>query len=854
MKKIILLKMLFLVSYFGLYSQDLTSNDSIPEGSTVDLKEVVLTSGIIDVARERQTPIAVSTIGAEALETKMGNQEFVDIMANTPGIFVNNEKGGYGDGYVYIRGFSQTNSAFLINGIPVNDMENGKVYWSNWMVLSDFTDQIQIQRGLGSSSLAVPSVGGTVSIFTKSAERPKGGFFRQMIGNDGFSKTTFNYNTGMNDKGWSSSYLVSYWEGDGYVDGTEGEGWNYAFSLGYKPSERNRFEFSFLGAGQWHHQRDHDSSIRDHLHFGGGGVNSTQINNRWNADYGTRNGETFNIERNFYHKPIATLNWDHNYSDKISVNTSLYASYGTGGGTGTRGRNYDIFPRGDLYNDFVINGNNEFRRADGTINWDAVVLDNRSSVYTDAGNYGRAGGRYDGYVVGTHGGRGDGLKRDGMFRRSSMNNHNWFGGITKINIKGKRMNYSFNLDFRDYTGFHYQAMNDLLGADAFLATYDRNSAGQFITTMAPASPFKNIRVYGPKANYFDVDYVGWIGAGALAEYSSLDNKLTAVVQMGLSQQSFQEEDLFGYTFNQVGEEVTINGGYIKGGANYNISEKSNVFFNAGIIDRQPFKDAVFPNYGNIFNEDVQNEEITSFELGYGFTSRKLKANVNLYSTVWGNRFIETDVTLASGDEGNAQFTGVEQTHNGIEVEAFYYPSNNLKISGMISAGDWKYTQNFNATILDENNQAIGTSTLYMDGVKVGQAAQFVSYLEADYRLGSNLRLNLGWRSVDGLYGNYFNYEDGEIDDQFYSPNNRGAVKFPSYNLIDFGASYRFVFDDSELFARLNVNNLFDETYINYAMTNIHADSGTPRWNGVGTNNFVNFGYGTTWNFSLQYKF
>ena len=90
-----------------------------------------------------------------------------------------------------------------------------------------------------------------------------------MIGNDGFSKTTFNYNTGVNDKGWSSSYLVSYWEGDGYVDGTEGEGWNYAFSLGYKPSERNRFEFSFLGAGQWHHQRDHDSSIRDHLHFGG---------------------------------------------------------------------------------------------------------------------------------------------------------------------------------------------------------------------------------------------------------------------------------------------------------------------------------------------------------------------------------------------------------------------------------------------------------------------------------------------------------------------------------------------------------------------------------------------------------
>ena len=47
-------------------------------------------------------------------------------------------------------------------------MENGWVYWSNWQGLTDVASGIQLQRGLGASRLAVPSVGGTVSIFTKA--------------------------------------------------------------------------------------------------------------------------------------------------------------------------------------------------------------------------------------------------------------------------------------------------------------------------------------------------------------------------------------------------------------------------------------------------------------------------------------------------------------------------------------------------------------------------------------------------------------------------------------------------------------------------------------------------------------
>ena len=79
--------------------------------------------------------------------------------------------------------FDQRNTSFLINGQPVNDMENGWVYWSNWQGLTDVASGIQIQRGLGASRLAVPSVGGTVSIFTKAAQKSEGGSVLQMVGN-----------------------------------------------------------------------------------------------------------------------------------------------------------------------------------------------------------------------------------------------------------------------------------------------------------------------------------------------------------------------------------------------------------------------------------------------------------------------------------------------------------------------------------------------------------------------------------------------------------------------------------------------------------------------------------------------
>ena len=821
----------------SMYSQDEAALDSIA------LAEVVVSSGVIDVAKERETPIAVSTITAREVQLKVGNMEFPEIMNKTPGVYATKQGGGYGDSRISLRGFDQRNTSFLINGQPVNDMENGWVYWSNWAGLTEVASGIQIQRGLGASKLAVPSVGGTVSIFTKSAERAKGGSFTQLLGNDGYSKSTMAYNTGLNENGWSTSLLLSKWSGNGYIYNTMGAGTTYFAAVGYAPDgSDHKMNLSVLGAGQWHHQRDVWVSIRDYQNFGEKGIDQ-----RWNSNGGTRNGEEWSMRRNFYNKPLATFNWDWEVNDNIEVNTSLYASAGRGGGTGPRGRNYynsatDILPyRKDLTEHYNENGKGS-RDSDGFINFDALVNHNVSNTSGYTGDIG--GGNYAGKKIGSNSYKYDGVNRAIIIRRASMNSHDWVGAISNFNYRSGNMRYSFGIDLRDYTGYHYRVLNDLMGLDGYHSSGNRNTGGQIIETLVEANPFKNTGIRGPKMAYYNIGNVGWTGLNALAEYSGDD--LTWVIQAGTSAQTYQRVDYFAQVGNPESKEKTVNGGYIKGGANYNFNERSNAFFNIGRIQRQPNFDAIFPNYANNINPDIQNEEISSFEIGYGYIGESLKVNINAYSTNWGNRFISRGFSNAQGQDGTAQFKDIDVSHKGVEVEADWRPNNISRVRGMLSIGDWRYTKDFDAQLFNDQQQSIGTATLYTKDAKVGDAAQFVAYLGYERRIGSNLNIDLDYRFVDGLYADY-----SITDSDFTNATNKGALKLPSYGLVDLGATY---YMGGNLSMRLNINNLFNTVYIAESNSNIHASSDSQRWNGVDTRNYVWFGFGTTWNMSLRYRF
>jgi iron complex outermembrane receptor protein len=146
---------------------------------------------IADRARERETPVAYTQVDKMQITSELGSQDIPMVLNATPSVYATMGGGGAGDARINVRGFNQRNIAIMINGVPVNDMENGWVYWSNWDGVGDASQSIQMQRGLSSVNLATPAIGGTMNIITDPTASEMGFMLKQEYGSGTFLKTTF---------------------------------------------------------------------------------------------------------------------------------------------------------------------------------------------------------------------------------------------------------------------------------------------------------------------------------------------------------------------------------------------------------------------------------------------------------------------------------------------------------------------------------------------------------------------------------------------------------------------------------------------------------------------------------------
>lgn len=808
------------------------------------LSEVVVT-GIADLAKDRQTPVAVSTIRAEVIQEKLGNQEFPEILSTTPSIYATKQGGGFGDSRITIRGFDTQNSAVMINGIPVNDMENGAVYWSNWAGLSDVTTAIQVQRGLGSSKLAVSSVGGTINVVTRSSDKVEGGKVQIGAGNDGYLKTLASYNTGLGENGLSASFLLSRTSGDGYVNGTEFEGYNYYIGVGYKANENHEFNFMLTGAPQQHNQRGFFTRLSSYLEYGKDG----EPNEKYNPDFGYRNGEEFTFAGNFYHKPVTSLNWEYKISEKSKLSTSAYASFGRGGSIGSIGR---------------INGNQSFRlplTEDGLLPIDDVFAWNSGQDVPSLGDprvpY-SGEGVYQGQFVNS--GNGDRSAENGISQRSSVNSHNWFGIISNFETElNENLTLDFGADLRSYKGFHYRRLVDLMGGDVYRSTADANNPSRFLSETYKPTAGNALNVFSSiddeeKIDYYNEGLVRWAGAFGQLEY--IQGAVSAFVQGSISNQGFKRVDYFDeLEGNQETDWENILGGNIKGGLNYNINENHNVFGNIGYYSKQPLFDAVYPGNRNDLNEDLKNEQVFGLELGYGFRSQLFNANVNLYRTSWADRFETASATFFRDTpeevRGSANLEGITQVHQGIEFDFYGRVGNKFRWNAMLSVGNWEYKDDVEAQFFDDSQNPIpgGVGTINLDGVKVGNAAQLTASAGVDYTIIDNLKVDATYRFADNLYADY-DAPDALNNEAF------DVFELPSFGLLDLGVSYGVDLGENRLGFRVNVNNVTDNIYISESNTNIlpGARESDTTYDGVNTRNNVFFGWGRTWNASISYNF
>lgn len=783
------------------------------------LQDVVVTQSI---AKTRETPVAISELTAGEIEAKLGNQELPEVLKTTPGVWATPAGGGFGDAKINMRGFQAANVAVVVNGIPMNDMEWGGIYWSNFAGLSDVTSNMQTQRGLGASLLSAPSVGGTINITTHSLDAKKGGKMWYGIGNDGMNNVGFSLSTGLMENGWAITILGSRKWGNGYVQGTEYEAWNYFANVSKKIGDSHQLSLTAFGAPQWHNQRNSANGLT----IDGWQEVKQYMNGesqyRYNPVYGFDNeGRQRTSNRNQYHKPIISLNHIWQINERSSLSTAAYVSLATGGGYSGQGRG--------TYNGKSItytswyganNGILEtlFRRPDGTFDYGAIQDMNAAS--TTGSN---------------------------MVMSESNNNHEWYGLVStyKNEIIQNTLTLTGGIDFRYYVGHHNNKIIDLYGGEYYMDDADRKNvnAANNSAALNPDWVYEKLGV----GDIVYRDYNGHThqeGIYAQAEYKTLEGALTAVLSGSLSNTGYQRIDHFYYDdAHAKSDALNFMGGTIKAGANYNINRHNNVFINGGYISKAPFFSGgafLQSTTSNATNPNALNEKIGTIEIGYGFHSPTFSATLNGYWTKWMDKTSTRSGDITTGEHAGERFymnmEGVNARHMGLELNFKWIPARWIDIDGMLSLGDWIWDSNATGYFYNEQGQPLknlqgdlaegvlapdhAKATLNQKDVHVGGSAQTTGAIGVTFKPFKGFRIGGDWTF------NARNYSDYQISTSSFTPggviNVAEPWEIPWGNQFDMSCSYAFKMAGLDATIYGNVYNLFDYNYVKDAYTSSDA--------------------------------
>ncbi len=719
--------------------------------------------GVVDIlafkAEEGKSPINVVSMSRREITQFNTGLSYPELMRNIPGVYASRLGGGIGDAAINIRGFKQENIALTLNGIPIGSVENGLVYWSNWDGLQEVTQSLQVQKGIGYSELVSNSLGGTINIITHAPENQEGGQLSYYTTDYGLHRTSLRINSGSLNNGWRISFAGSRTTGQGYVDATPVNAWSY-FLFGEKTfNNKHRLVISMMGSPDRHGQRGTKLSLSE----------IKQKGITYNPDWGFYNGRQTLLMENFYHKPLLSVSHYWTLNEKTQLATSLYGSYGYGGG-----RWAENFSGPSVF---------AFRTPSGQIDWDALTLANTMHNQT--------------YISPL----GDTLRNFSLNARTLfLASHYWAGIISVYNYTySEHLTLRTGIHARHFKSWLWEEIDDLMGGNFFIDNYAWAIEG--------AAQRSIIKTHGDKVRIDNGAIVDLAAAFAKAEYHK--DKFSATLSAGFNQNLYQREDRYNYPSQPASQKISRPGGELKAGAVYRMNAQNSVFINMGYISRAPYHKFVFPNYNNNPAKDLKNENILSAETGIGGIVGDFKYKLSIYSINWYDKSLLSNEYLLIDNRTTtrAMVSGLGARHKGIEATLQYlFEPAEISLGFAISSGNWKWKNNVNARLFNNENQLIDTIKVFADGLYVGDAPQL--------QIGAFLE-----KKIPGGFTFYTNFM---IYDRFYAdfdpatrtqPNSPQPYRIPGFSLWDVRLGYQTLALGKHAEVSLACNNLFNKEHI-----------------------------------------
>ena len=326
---------------FG-YKEETISINVIDRNVIVDftLKPTVFVKEGIDVLGVRateKTPTTYTNIDRETIEEQNYGQDLPFLLQSTPSTVVTSDAGA-GVGYtgVRIRGVDPTRTNVTVNGIPLNDSESHGVFWVNMPDFASSVEDIQVQRGVGTSSNGGAAFGASINVNSNQVNKEAYGEIDNAYGTFNTVRNTVRAGTGLIDNKFTLDARLSRITSDGYIDRATSNLRSYYLSGAYYGKKSSLKANIFSG-----HERTYQAwyGTPESRIKGDEEAMIAYAERNWLSDEEKENllesGRTYNYytyenEVDNYQQDHYQLLFNHEFNDKLNANIAGHYTRGRG--------------------------------------------------------------------------------------------------------------------------------------------------------------------------------------------------------------------------------------------------------------------------------------------------------------------------------------------------------------------------------------------------------------------------------------------------------------------------------------------------------------------------------------------
>ncbi|HEX6914710.1 MAG TPA: TonB-dependent receptor [Chitinophagaceae bacterium] len=692
-----------------------------------------------------------------------------------------------------IRGYDNDLNATFMNGIPMDNLDNGFTPFGLWGGLNDVMRNRDLSISLRPNTFAFGDIGSSTYIDARASRQRAQTQFGYALSNRNYThRFTFYHGTGVSKKGWAFTFAGSRrWAEEGYVPGTYYDGWSYFAAADKRLNSKHLLSLIAFGAPTENGRQT--GSVQEAMDLAG--------TNYYNPAWGWQNGKKRNSNVAKSHQPYVILNHEFRMNNNTSLVTAAGYSFGDRATTALDWYN-SADPRPDYYRylpSYELDPMWQEQMRNTIIANPDLLQINWARLY----EANRANG--DSVVAGKviPGSRSHYIIQDRVINTSRLNLNSVFN--TRF---GNNVDFTAGASYQLQKNNYFNRVNDLLGGDYFV---DLNQFGErdFPTNPnAGQNDLNNpnrILAKGDKYGHnYDINITraaGW--AQGVFKFNKVDFFLSAELsqtrfwRVGKVRNGLYPDNSFGKS--AVNDFLNYA---VKGGVTYKINGRNYLYVNGAILTRAPYFDNVYlaPRTRDFIQDNTTSEKIQSVEGGYVLNSPNIKARVTGYYTKFEDQmnvmtFYHDDVR----NFVNYAMSNIDKVHYGAEVGLEAKLTTTVTANVAAAMGEYYFDSRQNAQVTVDNNSTQldvtrAKQTIYSEGYVVPGTPQQA------YSLGFTYRSPNYW--FVSLTGSYM--EQMWLD---FNPIRRtqAAVDGLDLNKADELARYHSIIDQQRLDAQFTMD-------------------------------------------------